>query len=437
MRLSATLIAAALVLLSATAAHASTATTSDGNLRYTAFAGEANNVTFSRVTGNTFRVTELAAVIQAGGGCTQESPNVVTCTTGNGRPVIARLGDLDDIGRSTTSRSTQIFGEGGNDTLTGASGRDTLSGGDGNDTLNGGSGGDTLNGDGGNDTLNGGGSGDRLRGGDGNDLLRGGSAGDAMSGGRGDDTFAEDAVTNGADAVFGDAGFDTADYSARTANLHIDLNAVRDDGQAGERDDVRVDRVIAGSGKDVLLGDDHGADDLNGGPGDDIIDGRRGNDRVDAGPGLDQIGARDLSPDLITCGEGPDSVAADRLDTTAADCEKVRRDASVTIALAERAAFPTVVLRVTCPRSAFKGCGGRVIIRTLKKVRTQRGPRVLTVGVRRFGTPAGTERLIGVRIRAAAKPFLGRAGLVVRAAVSGFDGAGPARRDAIRFRLLP
>jgi hypothetical protein len=42
-----------------------------------------------------------------------------------------------------------------------------------------------------------------------------------------------------------------------------------------------------------------------------------------------------------------------------------------------------------------------------------------------------------VRIRAGAKPYLGRGGIVTRTTLSAFDGAGPARKDAIRFRLLP
>jgi hypothetical protein len=51
--------------------------------------------------------------------------------------------------------------------------------------------------------------------------------------------------------------------------------------------------------------------------------------------------------------------------------------------------------------------------------------------------PPGSERVVGIRIRAAAKLFLGRRGVAVRASLSAFDGAGPARRSAIRFRLRP
>src|SRR5258707_8338315 len=101
---------AALALLAAPGARAATATTADGNLRYTAAAGEVNNVSFGRVSGDTFRITDLGATIAAGTGCNQDSPNVVTCTTAAARPLIANLGDQNDRATSRTSRSVQLFG---------------------------------------------------------------------------------------------------------------------------------------------------------------------------------------------------------------------------------------------------------------------------------------------------------------------------------------
>src|SRR3954452_12271860 len=153
MRLSMLVTVAALALLAAPSAHAATATTADGNLRYAAVAGEVNNVSFARVSGETFRVTELGTTIVAGTGCTQESPNVVTCVTKSGRPIIANLGDQNDRASSRTSRGVQLFGEDGNDRLAGASGRDTLDGGSGDDNITGSGGGDRLRGGSGNDQL--------------------------------------------------------------------------------------------------------------------------------------------------------------------------------------------------------------------------------------------------------------------------------------------
>ena len=433
--------AAVLGLTAVPAAYAATATTADGNLRYTAAAGEVNNVTFARVSGDTFRVTELGTTVTAGTGCTQESPNVVTCTTRSGRPIIARLGDQNDTATSTTSRSVQFFGEDGNDRLAGASGRDLLDGGNGDDNLTGGSNNDRLRGGAGNDQLFGNQNADNLQGGDGNDMLDGGTGNDTESGGNGDDTLVQSNAPNGSDSLAGDSGNDTVDYSARTAPVNVTVNDAADDGdrRSNERDNVRstIDRVLGGAGSDMLIGRDGPSDTLVGGPGDDVLDPLRGDDHVDGGPGIDQIRLRDLSADDVVCGDGIDSVAADERDTVAPDCEKVRRTAAMSLTLAARAAYPTVMLKLVCPLSAFKACGGRVILRTLGKVETRTGKRVLTLGVRRFSVPSGSEQVIGLRVRGAAKPFLGRSGIVVRAGLSAFDGAGPARRAAIRFRLLP
>jgi hypothetical protein len=96
------------------------------------------------------------------------------------------------------------------------------------------------------------------------------------------------------------------------------------------------------------------------------------------------------------------------------------------------------MVRVACPASAFKACGGRGIIRSLGKVVTRDGKkRTLTLGVKRISLPAGKELVFGVRIRAGARPYLGRRGLAARATLSAYDGAGPARKDAFRFRLAP
>ena len=103
MRRALTICAALLALAAPSAAEGATATTADGNLRFTALAGEVNNVSFARVSGDAFRVTDVGAPVTAGTGCTQESPNVATCTTQPGRPIIANLGDQNDRATSRTS----------------------------------------------------------------------------------------------------------------------------------------------------------------------------------------------------------------------------------------------------------------------------------------------------------------------------------------------
>src|SRR5262249_43551548 len=66
-------------------------------------------------------------------------------------------------------------------------------------------------------------------GGDGNDTIQGGNGDDTPYGGPGDDLFKTAATADGADKYYGDADAtsnpagDTIDYSARTANLTIDI----------------------------------------------------------------------------------------------------------------------------------------------------------------------------------------------------------------------
>lgn len=111
-----------------------------------------------------------------------------------------------------------------------------------------------------------------------------------------------------------------------------------------------------GSGDDVLVGTDR-SDELNGRGGDDIVRGLGGNDRVsgtggsdilfgDAGDDelLDAVGNNTVSggdgndfiittsdvglravKDIVSCGNGLDSVQADRKDIVASDCERVTR----------------------------------------------------------------------------------------------------------------
>lgn len=421
----------------APAAQAGTATTANGNLNYTSTPGEVNNVRVARASGDTFTLTDLASVITAGTGCTSESANVVRCTTAPGRPIIVYLGDQNDRAASRTSRTVQFYGEDGNDRLAGASGRDMLDGGNGDDNLTGGPNRDRLIGGAGNDQLFGNGSGDQLQGSEGDDLLVGGSGNDNVSGGFGDDNLREEAGPSGSDSLNGDSGNDTVDYSARSNPVDVSLNDIGDDGDrhSSEHDNVHssVDRVAGGAGSDVLIGSNFHSETLMGGTGDDLIDPLRGDDHVDGGPGIDQIRLRDLSRDDVVCGDGTDSVAADPRDATAADCEKTRRTAAMSLALAtSRAVYPTVMVRLVCPASAFKFCAGKVLMRTLGRVGSSG---VLTVAARGFSVAPGSEAVIGVRIRSGMRRYLGRHGLATRAMLSAFDGSGPARKDAVRFRL--
>jgi Ca2+-binding RTX toxin-like protein len=227
-------------------------------------------------------------------------------------------------------------------TLSGGPGDDRLVGGVAADRIVGGSGADVLAGRSGDDTLSGGAGADRLAGGPGNDVATGGADDDQLG------------TDGGADALDGGRGFDTLSYGARPAPVSVALDALPNDGEAGEGDNVQstVERIrgsqladalsgptvgpTAGvelqglAGNDVLTGG-AGADDVRGGPGDDQIHGGPGLDVLTGGAGADTIagdegddlvGAADGTHDAIDCGAGVDSASLDGSDTGSEGCER-------------------------------------------------------------------------------------------------------------------
>jgi Ca2+-binding RTX toxin-like protein len=110
--------------------------------------------------------------------------------------VIAEAGHDVVAVRASVDKPAELFGDEGNDQLSGGRGHDILHGGDGNDRLSGGAGHDVLYGEVGNDNLAGGtgddfafgGSGaDQLSGDVGNDVLLGEEGNDGLKGGAGRD----------------------------------------------------------------------------------------------------------------------------------------------------------------------------------------------------------------------------------------------------------
>jgi RTX calcium-binding nonapeptide repeat (4 copies) len=98
----------------------------------------------------------------------------------------------------------QLFGDNGNDVLSGGSGADQLFGGNGNDTLNGGDGDDDI-----------------LDGGAGDDTVVGGKGTDTAFLGAGNDTFIWK-PGDGDDTVEGGAGFDTLDFVGADKDFSAD-----------------------------------------------------------------------------------------------------------------------------------------------------------------------------------------------------------------------
>jgi Ca2+-binding RTX toxin-like protein len=145
----------------------------------------------------------------------------------------------------------EIFGDAGNDTITGGGGADVINGGAGHDSLLGGGGNDSISGSSGNDTIIGGigddlllgDSGrDQLHGGSDRDELHGGTSHDSMSGGDGDDDLSGDSGNDrldgnngadvlrpgtGRDSLTGGAGVDLFGALARVGQ-RVDFNPAED-----------------------------------------------------------------------------------------------------------------------------------------------------------------------------------------------------------------
>lgn len=201
--------------------------------------------------------------------------------------IIVRGGDGNDLVTTTMiDDRMEIFGEGGDDTLTGGSGSDEIRGGSGNDILDGGSAGvDSLWGDAGDDLLVASIYRDTLRGGDGNDTLRGGDGNDDLRGDDGDDEIDGE---DGRDRISGGAGHDTL--------------------RGGEG----YDRIAGGGGNDLLNGGTEN-DRIGGGSGRDTLNGGRGDDYLNAGKGPDFLAGGD-DHDTLLAREGDDILLGENGD---------------------------------------------------------------------------------------------------------------------------
>ncbi len=241
------------------------------------------------------------------------------------------------------SSAVVVNGGDGDDTLTGGDGNDTLSGGLGNDTFKtsagasadgddvytGGGGTDKMDYSGrtadltvtmdsqagsgqsgesdtisddiedliggiGNDVLSGNTSSNSIKGGAGDDTLWGGDAGtcasdvDTLDGEAGNDKFVMTDTADCADSLIGGAGTDTADYQLRVASLTITLDNGANDGEQGEKDNVKsdIEIVLGGQAGDTITGSAN-SDELHGGPGVDTINGGAGDDLIIGGAGND------------------------------------------------------------------------------------------------------------------------------------------------------
>jgi Ca2+-binding RTX toxin-like protein len=204
----------------------------------------------------------------------------------------AAAGEFDDIGADVNTVNTgsgndvfDALGKAGPYTVNLSDGLDAARGSSGNDIINGGNGNDSqntgaftgLNGGPGNDAINGNAGNDVLRGDADDDTLTGGAGDDNEDGGADTDSFNQEAAANGNDVLVGSAGTDTANYSARTANLTLNNNGANGSGDTGasESDTISltVEVLTAGSGNDTLTNGAVSGGISNGNSGNDTFDG--------------------------------------------------------------------------------------------------------------------------------------------------------------------
>ena len=311
-RWGASLVAAALLLAAGTeTSRAATVEVRNGVLRYAGGGGRNDVTVVSR--GTTWTLTDPRVRLVPRRGCTRAPGRAVMCTGATSAHI--RLGAGDDILDGAGARGA-IRGEGGD-------GRDSVNGGSRADRLSGDAGFDDLSGEAGNDLLHGGPDFDDLRGGRGDDRLVGDAGIDVVDGGA------------GADSIVGDD--DELTYATRRRPVRVTLDGRANDGEAGERDNVRgaFSTIRGGNGDDTLHGEGPrptAADPepllvfVIGGPGDDSLFGSAGveglygedgDDRLRAAGGGDTLGGGDGS-DTLTAGAGPDRLsvrdgATDRL----------------------------------------------------------------------------------------------------------------------------
>ena len=253
--------------------------------------------------------------------------NGVTISRNAAGAILVNGGAVPTLGCTPTVANTsliQVFGLGGNDTLTlseanGALPAANLFGGTGNDTLTGGSGADMLFGQADNDTLLGKGGADLLFGRVGNDVLTGGDGDDQMFGEAGNDRMAWNSGDD-SDLMEGGAGTDTAEVNGgngsetftvtangarvrfdrlapapfaldigTSENLVVNMNGGDDTFSAAGNLAALIGLTVdGGAGNDTILGS-NGADLLLGGDGNDFVDGQQGNDVVLLGAGNDVL----------------------------------------------------------------------------------------------------------------------------------------------------
>ena len=226
--------------------------------------------------------------------------------------------------------TTTVDGTTGIDNLTGTAGADIVNLQDGFDTYNAGGGNDVVCGGPGNDTLRGEGDNDYIDGEAGHDgsptaPLDGGPGDDTVNGGDGADHIASDAGTDtydGGPNIPNMAEFDFIDFVSSPALVTVSLQAGTASGD-GSDTLAGFEGVLGSTFADDITGSNGDERELNGGDGGDTVNGLDGNDSLeggfccadgadtlDGGAGSDSLRDGNLGDDEMDGGPGNDLLTA-------------------------------------------------------------------------------------------------------------------------------
>lgn len=293
---------AMLLIFSASAFAAGTASVSGTDVTFTAANGDTNTVDYS--TDNDGYIVTDTNDITAGSGCTAISASSVHCGDVDSTSLTINLGNQNDT--ATAYNGDAVAGV----SIFGGDGDDTFTGGDGDETMDGGLGDDIFNPNGGYDQLS---YMDRTT-----DLVIdvGSTSGES---GEADeisstDSFEAYALGSGDDNFYGLSNSVAPIVSGGSGDDYIRLSWYHTGqaayGDAG--DDILYsypgdDTLSGGDGNDTLEGGD-GNDTLVGEAGDDILNAGEGDDSADAGEGNDWVDGG-LGDDSFAPGDGTDHLS--------------------------------------------------------------------------------------------------------------------------------
>lgn len=407
-----------MLVLASGAPAATTVSSTPGELRVSAGAGDANQVLVFRHQDGRIRVQDAGAVMVVGTGCQREDNGDVSCNA-IGASINVDLGDGND-GLSLSGQNggpgscNPCSGGTGDDHMQGSLGDDLINGGEGNDTLQGGigSGKDVLDGGPGNDSLGTAGIDE------GNDTYRGGRDNDTLLGGVLSASVGGSTFRSGADTFDGGPGFDTVIFD-RPTSVAVSLDGTANDGGADEGDNVGpdVENVTGGEGADKLVGNS-GRNRLDGGPGQDLVDGQGGNDTL-----LMRDGVNDQQKVGSACRDGDDVIDADLKDddtrSLPADCETVAQGAlkeGRNVAMLSRSLRldrrGSVRMLLRCPAGVSIGCQGTLAVKAAGS------PLPRGAAVRRYAIRPGRSARVAVSVPASLRRALARRSKVAARFVS-------------------